>query len=86
MIRISLQIRLKMIKLHPIFPCFLFEGQRLRGGSSLDDMELMVQRKEMSGEANLQRYTPEQYRAMGIEGAYYDANRCINFAPPGDDT
>ncbi len=61
----------------------IFEGHRLRGGSSLDDLELMVQRKELSGEINLQRYTPEQYKAMGIDGAYYDANGCINFAPPG---
>ncbi len=46
----------------------------------------MVQRKEASGEVNLQRYTPDQYRAMGIEGAYYDAYGRINFAPPGNTT
>jgi hypothetical protein len=57
---------------------------RLKGGSqSLDELEAMVERKERSGEINLQRYTPEQYQAMGIEGAYYDVNGCINFAPPG---
>ena len=58
---------------------------RLRGGSefSLDNLEELVKRKELTGAVNLQRYTPEQYREMGIDGAYYDSEGRINFAPPG---
>ena len=55
----------------------------LRGGCSLDFLEEMLSRKQQMGNVDLNRYTPEQYLAMGIEGAYYDRDGRIQFAPPG---
>jgi hypothetical protein len=57
---------------------------RIRGGGDSGDYwDQLLQRQEHTGSANPQRYTPEQYREMGIDGAYYDSNGCIQFAPPG---